>query len=291
MDRRVFLRLSTGSAAGAVWLGPWGVSGCEPAAQTGEEPSAGGRPLLQRVGLQLYTLRELMADDVARTLDLVATTGYREVEFAGYFGRSPATIRRLVDGVGLSAPSAHVSLPQLRDELDTLLEAATTVGHRFLVLPWLPGEFYQSLDRLRRLCEELNGIGDACRAAGIGFAYHNQAVEFEPVDGGVPYDVMLEECDPELVAMQVDFFWMRAGGRNPLEYFETHPGRFPLCHVKDMDASGSMVDVGQGVIDWAAIFERAEQAGLEHYFVEHDQPRDPERSIRQSFVYLTGVSE
>lgn len=289
MDRRVFLKLSAGSAAGAACLGPLRLSACDPGARTGEGVEAGD-PLLQRVGLQLYTVRDLMAEDVARTLDLVAAIGYREVEFAGYFSRSPVAIRRLVDGAGLSAPSAHVSLAQLRDELGTVLEAATTVGHRFLVLPSLPAEYYASLDLLRRLCAELNEIAAKCGGEGVQFAYHNHAAEFEPVDGAVPYDVMLEECDPELVGMQADLYWMRVGGRDPLEYFETHPGRFPMCHVKDMDASGAMVDVGRGVIDWAAIFAKAEQAGLRHYFVEHDQPPNPERSIRQSFEYLTGVS-
>jgi sugar phosphate isomerase/epimerase len=298
MDRRVFLRVTAGSAAGAACLGPFGLSGCEPAAHSGQrstpqtgQPLSATPPLLTRVGLQLYTVRDLMADDVARTLDLVAETGYREVEFAGYFGRSPAAIGRLVEATGLSAPSAHVSLPQLRNELDIVLEASSTVGHRSIVLPSLPDEYHESLDRFRRLCGELNEIGEACRAAGVRFAYHNHVVEFEPVDGGVPYDVMLEECDPELVAMQVDFYWMLTGGRDPLEYFNRHPGRFVSCHLKDMDASGSMVDVGHGVTDWAALFAEAEQAGLQHYFVEHDRPRNPERSIRRSLEYLTGVAE
>ncbi len=113
-------------------------------------------------------------------------------------------------------------------------------------------------------------MGESCREAGLRFGYHNHDFEFETIDGQIPFDVLLDETDPGLVDFELDLFWITKGGEDPLRYFERYPGRFTLCHVKDMAAGGEMVDVGAGGIDFAAIFARAEQAGLKHFFVEHD---------------------
>lgn len=244
---------------------------------------------LSRVGLQLYTVRSLMAEDVPGTLETVAGIGYREVEFAGYFDRTPAQLRTLLDDLGLAAPSTHVGLESFRDQLPELLDAAATLGHRYLVLPSLPPRERQSLDDYRRLADEMNRFGTACRAAGVRFGYHNHDFEFERIDGEVPFDVLLAHTDPELVAFELDLFWTIHAGSDPLAYFEAHPGRFHLCHVKDRTADGEMVDVGAGVIDFSGIFARSEQAGLIHYFVEHDSPADPVASIRASYTHLSGL--
>ena len=230
-----------------------------------------------------------MAEDVEATLRLVSETGYSEVEFAGYFGHSPTAIRALLDGLGLDAPSAHVGAELFGEDQGAALETANVVGHRYLVLPWLPPAQRGSLDGYRRLAEQMNRVGEACHRAGIQFAYHNHDFEFEPVEGRRPYDVLLEACDPKLVEMQIDLFWIRHAGGDPLRYFEAHPGRFSSCHVKDMDGEGNMVDVGAGEIDFAAIFAHAETAGLRHYFVEHDQPGDPAASIAASYRHLAAL--
>ena len=258
-----------------------------PDSTVGDQESA----LLDRIGLQLYTVRTLMAEDVERTLETVAEIGYREVEFAGYFDRSPAELRAVLDRLGLAAPAAHLDLATLRDRLPEVLDAAGTLGHRYVVLPSLAPQDRDSLDDYRRLTDEMNRLGEACRVADVQFAYHNHAFEFERLDGQIPFDLLLARTDPELVAIELDLFWIIHGGGDPLAYFEAHPGRFRLCHVKDRTADGSMVDVGAGEIDFASIFARSEQAGLTHYFVEHDEPGDPEASIRASYLYLSGQSE
>jgi sugar phosphate isomerase/epimerase len=245
---------------------------------------------LDRIGLQLYTVRSLMAEDVERTLQMVAGVGYREVEFAGYFDRPPAGLRATLDGLGLAAPATHVDLATLRDRLPEVLAASATLGHRYVVLPWLAAEDRDSLDDYRRLADEMNRLGEACRAADVQFAYHNHEFEFEHLDDETPFDVLLARTDPELVAIELDLFWIIHAGRDPLAYFEAHPGRFSLCHVKDRAADGTMVDVGAGEIDFPGIFAGSEQAGLAHYFVEHDQPADPEASIRASYLHLSGLS-
>ncbi len=231
-----------------------------------------------------------MAEDVERTLEMVAEIGYHEVEFAGYFGRSPTELRATLDGLGLSAPATHLGLNVFRDGLDQAIETAATLGHRYLVLPSLPSEDHDSLDDYRRIGEEMNGFGEACRASGLQFAYHNHAFEFERMDGRIAFDVLLEETDPELVKIELDLFWIIEGGQDPLAYFEAHPGRFHLCHVKDRLADGTMVAVGAGELDFAAMFAQSEGAGLRHYFVEHDQPSDPGASVRNSFGHLSQLT-
>jgi sugar phosphate isomerase/epimerase len=274
LDRRSFVKLAAGAAAGAAWgLGQ------------GARVSAASRGL-DRIGVQLYSVRGLMQEDFAGTLEAVAAAGYDEVEFAGYFGREPAEVRALLERVGLAAPASHVPLAALRDDLEGTLETAKTAGHRHLVCPWLAPEERDSIARYRAHAAFFNEVGAACREAGLGFAWHNHDFELEPIDGTVPLDVLLEETDPQLVSFEIDLYWTVHGGGDPLDYFDRDPGRFSLCHVKDRTADGEMVDVGAGAIDFAAIFARSQQAGLEYFFVEHDEPADPLASIAASHDYL-----
>ncbi len=294
MHRRRFVQ------AGATLMGSALVVGCEPSERSpggeaetaprepGPPPSPPTRPL-GPVGIQLYTLRSLMEANVPGTLEQVAAIGYREVEFAGYFGRSAAELRALLDGLGLVAPAAHVDLGAMRDRTDAVLADALELGHTYVVVPWLPEAERSSLDGYRRLGELFNRFGARCRAEGLTFAYHNQEYDFARMDGQRPYDVLLQETEPELVALELDLYWAIKGEADPLRYFAAHPGRFPLCHVKDMSASGDMVDVGDGAMDFAAILAASSQAGLRHYFVEHDTPDDPLATAARSYAHLSGL--
>lgn len=227
-----------------------------------------------------------MQQSVERTLEEVARIGYREVEFAGYFGRTPQQIRSLLDANGLAAPSSHGGdLNTIRTRWAQALEDATIVGHRYLVCASLPRS-EQTADGYKRVAAEFNRAGEEAAKAGITLAYHNHDFEFRPVGDTIGYDLLLAECDPTLVQMQMDLFWIVKGGRDPLAYFAKHPGRFYSVHVKDMDASGAMVDVGAGQLPFAKYFGQAAQAGIRHYFVEHDNPADPLASIRASFEHL-----
>jgi sugar phosphate isomerase/epimerase len=279
MDRRTFLQTAGAAAAGVVALGP--LSACARAPMT---------RFSDRLGVQLYTVRDVLPDDFAGVLREIRRIGYEEVQFAGYHGRSPSEVRGILDDAGLSAPAAHVGLGAIRDDLDAQLEAAAVVGHDYLVVPWLPVEERDSLDRYRRLAAEFNEVGERTRAAGIKLAYHNHDYVFETFGGQVPgYDVLIQETDPELVAMEMDLFWTVHGGADPIDYFERYPGRFHLVHVKDRTAGGEMVDVGAGDIDFARIFAHAELAGIRHAFVEHDNPADSLASIRASYQHLAGL--
>ncbi|CAM3386499.1 sugar phosphate isomerase/epimerase family protein [Rhodothermus bifroesti] len=284
MDRRNFLRTAGGLALGSL---AWASLGCDrPEASS----TAGGSRRLERIGLQLYTVRTLMEQDVPRTLEQVAQLGYREVEFAGYYNYTPQELRQMLDQLELSAPATHVPFQMLEENLSALLEAAHTLGHRYVIVPWLPPEQRQTIDDYRRWAERFNRWGEACKAANVQFAYHNHDFEFARIGDQVPYDVLLAETDPELVKMELDLYWITYAGFDPLVYFQQHPGRFPLCHVKDMTADRQMVDVGQGTIDFVKIFAQAAGVQLQHYFVEHDQPADPLASIRRSYEYLSQLT-
>ncbi len=274
-DRRDFIR-----ALGVAALGPV----LHPLA-----PSPSPRaPLhkLDRIGLQLYTVRHQMEKDLEGTIARVAATGYREVEFAGYFGKSPRDVRALLDHHGLASPSSHVSLAP--DQWRAALEAAPVVGHRYLVIAWIPAEERRTLDDYKRWAERLNRAATEAKAAGLEFAYHNHDFEFAPLDGKLPYDVLLAETDPKLVQLEMDLYWIVKAGQDPLAYFARWPGRFPMVHVKDSAGppDHKMTAVGAGKIDFRKIFAQSDQAGIRHYFVEHDNPDDPFASIRASYDYL-----
>lgn len=241
---------------------------------------------IERVGLQLHTMRDRMAEDFEGTLRDVARIGYREVEFAGYHGRSAENVRTALVGAGLEAPAAHVSFRTMMSDWERAIVAAHVIGHRYLVVGSIPSNRRQTLGDYRRAAALFNRAAATARVAGMGFAYHNHAFELEPMEGRVPYDVLLEETDPELVHMELDLYWMRRGRRDPLEYIQRHPGRFRLLHVKDMGADGEMTPVGEGTTDFGAILARGDEAGFRHFFVEHDDAADALASARTSYAYL-----
>ncbi len=289
MNRKQFLR-AAGLGVLAGCAGERSQGGAEP----GSEPGGARSPLdppLDRIGVQLYTVRSLMAEDVAGTLAAVAAIGYREVEFAGYFDHPPDEIRAMLDANGLAAPATHAGLDLVRgDALDASIELAQAVGHGWIVVPSIDTE-WRTADGYRDVARILNEAGSAAASAGMRVGYHNHAFEFDPVGddpaGPTGYTVLADNLDPALVDLEIDFHWSAVGGVDALALFEAYPGRFPLCHVKGLSADGEMVDVGAGEIDWAGIFAHSDHAGLRHYFVEHDQPGDPLASIQASYRYLS----
>jgi len=253
--------------------------------------------------VQLYTVRNQIKQDFEGTIAKVAQIGYKEVEFAGYFDHSPKDIRAILERNRLTGPSAHVEYKVLSpDQWPQALEAAKVIGHEYIVNPWVPEELRKSPDDWKRVAENFNRAGAESKKAGIQFAYHNHWFEFQPMsDGQLPYDILLKNCDASLVKMELDLCWITVAGKDPLQYFSRYPGRFPLVHVKDTkgipgaDATkaqdfGSsmkeMTEVGSGIIDWKRIFANSNEAGIKHYFVEHDNPSSPFESITKSYRYL-----
>ena len=251
-------------------------------------PGAAPARKLDKVGLQLYTVRDLMKDDLPGTLARVASIGYKEVEFAGYFGRSPSEIRSLLAQNGLTSPSTHLSYESISKDWQKQLDDAKTAGHEWVTVAWMPEDQRGSADVWKRHAAEFNKAGAQAKASGLRFAYHNHDFEIRPVDGQRPLEIMLSNTDPSLVDFEMDLYWVVFGGGNPEDFFNAHPNRFPLVHVKDSAGppDNKMVDVGSGKIDFRSIFAQSEKAGIKHYFVEHDQPADPIATIRNSYNYL-----
>ncbi len=250
------------------------------------------RRRLSRIGLQLYTVRDQMKADLPGTLASVAAIGYKEVEFAGYFGRTPTEIRDLLTRNGLTSPSTHFSIDAVRKEWSKALDDARQIGHQWVLVAWLPEEERGGLDVWKRHAATFNEAGRAARDAGLRFAYHNHDFELTPIPGAtgasaIPLDVLLAETDPSLVDFEMDLYWMVKGGANPSSYLARFPNRFPLVHVKDSAGPPEhrMTEVGSGSIDFKRIFSDGDKS-IKHFFIEHDQPSDPLASIRTSFNYL-----
>ncbi|HYX82798.1 MAG TPA: sugar phosphate isomerase/epimerase [Gemmatimonadales bacterium] len=245
---------------------------------------------LDKVGLQLYTVRDKMKEDFEGTLARVAQIGYKEVEFAGYSNHTPADVKAILDRHGLSAPSTHIALGDM-DEWKKALDTAKAIGHDYIVVPWIPEEKRKTLDDWKSVAAVFNQAAQMAKDAGLQFAYHNHDFEFPKVDGQIPYDVLLQNTDPKLVQLEIDLYWITKGGQDPLSYFARWPGRVPLVHVKDSAGAPEhkMADVGQGKIDWKRIFAKRDQAGIKHAFVEHDQPPQPFEDIAASYNYLKNL--
>jgi sugar phosphate isomerase/epimerase len=256
---------------------------------------------IERIGLELYTVRAEMRKDVAATLKRVAEIGYKEVEFAGYFNVPPEQLRAMLDQNGLASPSVHTGIEALERDFAGQAATAKTLGHRWLIVPSLSTRSLTTAESWKGIAARFNELGKKARDAGLRFAFHNHAVEPSPIaDGSIPYDILLGETDPTIVDFQMDLYWMIKAGGDPLAYFAKQPGRFTSVHVKDGSPSPMLSrgtpgtkeqmqqrDVGSGTIDWAKIFERRAQAGIRHYYVEHDEPgADPLASVKSSHDYL-----
>lgn len=240
-------------------------------------------------GIQLYTVRSLLATDFAGTLQALARIGYREVEFAGYHGHSARAVRAMLVAQGLAAPSAHVGIAAFRSGWEAALDDAAVVGHRWLTLPWIPPAD-RTADGVRRLAAMLTTRGREAAERGMRVAYHNH--DFELANGATLLDTLLAETDPAVVDFELDVYWAVRAGRDPVALLARHPGRFRLLHLKDAagDAARTMVDVGDGTIDFAAVLAAAAAHGpLAHAFVEHDAPKDPLQSAARSHRHLAAL--
>ena len=290
MNRRTFLQTSLAAAAASAIPG-----------------SALAQRKLGPIGLQLYSVRDLMKADFNGTLQKIADIGFREVEFAGLFERTPKDVRALLDKVGLKAPASHVDWTTVENKLPETLETARVLGHQFIIVPYVGEAERKQPDIWKKAADLFNKAGKESQKAGIQFAYHQHGFEFVPsaaLGGKLPYDYLLENTDPAVVKMELDICWTVAAEQDPVAYFNKHPGRFPLVHVKDWlkngkEASayagalgqgtkftGQMANVGSGSIDWKRIFAQADTGGVKHFIVEHDNPKSPFDDLGASYAYL-----
>jgi sugar phosphate isomerase/epimerase len=272
-------------------------------------------PVGKPVGIQLYTVNQPMKDDPAGTLRKLREIGFGEVESAGFGSLSSKQFRRLLDDAGLACPSAHLSFDI--GNLDSAFDDAHALGAHYaasgsldslLANPKRPSAASKpgmNLEEAKRAAELANRIGGAAKRAGLKYVYHNHGAEFADQGGGrIAYDLLLQETDPELVKFEIDCGWMIFAGRNPIDYFERYPRRFPMIHVKDFlappgksaaqaVAPGMLgAELGTGVVDYKPIFAAAKKAGLQHYFAEQEGPfsrMDQLEAARVDYGYLHSI--
>jgi sugar phosphate isomerase/epimerase len=249
------------------------------------------------LGLQLYSLRDIMPQDPKGVLKKVAGFGYNEVETYGYsagklFGLAAKEFGDYCKSLGIKVTSGHYGIDVMRLDWQRAIDDANAIGQKYMIIPYLGGAERTSMDDYKKRCEEFNKAGEICKKNGIRFGYHNHAFEFENMNGQIPYDVMLAELDPKYVGMEMDIFWVVNAGFDPLQYFAKYPGRFEQWHVKDMDKGDKNrnADVGTGSIDFKALFAKAKLSGMTNFYVEQETyPGTPIDSIEKSATYVKTI--
>jgi sugar phosphate isomerase/epimerase len=270
---------------------------------------AGTGPLGKPIGLQLYTVREEANKDLLGTLKKLQTVGYREVETAGFYGKSGKEMRKLLADHGMTAPSAHGSMGDIQKNMQKLVDGAAEVGAKYFIcaFPSLPAGVTLpssdalasaiTLDHWKWNAEQLNKLGEVAKKAGLQAGYHNHNMEFRSYNGVVAFDELLKWTDPALVTIELDLAWVVTAGADPIAYLKKHANRISLLHVKDVrkdavttttEVKSQTVEVGRGKLDWKSIFAACDPKHVKHYFVEQENfTGSPLDAVRASYEYLS----
>lgn len=249
---------------------------------------------LDRVGLQLYSVRNAMKRDPTGTLAAVRDIGYRDVELLwtfDNFGQTPAQVRSTLDGLGLTAPSAHIAPELLLGDWARALDQAKYLGHQYLIVPSLPDETKTSLDAWRHWADVFNTAGAAARTAGIWLAQHNEPEHVHPIDGQIPYDLFIERTDPKVVRLQLDFGNMVVGSGDPMAYLKRYGDRYWTFHVKNVVADRTHdTELDAGVLDLSALLGAVTDIDAKPCYVEQESPADELASARSNYEYLSKLA-
>jgi sugar phosphate isomerase/epimerase len=255
----------------------------------------------KKLGLQLYTLREVIGKDLKGVISKVAAAGYQEVETYGFskengfWGLKPKEFKQLLGDNGLTAPSGHYGfddyLQGKEDILDAYIEAATGLGQEYITVPYLGEPLRRSADDYKKIAAKLNVAAEKIKKANLQLAYHNHDFEFVSHNGTSGYDIFIKETDPSLLKFEIDLYWAARAKQDINALFSQNKGRFVMWHVKDMDKTKPELntEVGSGSINYKEIFALAKTAGVKHYFVEQENftSIDPFVSIGKSADYVT----
>jgi len=274
MDRRSFVHSLTATVAGA---------------SVARRLTA--RTRLDRIGLELYSVRDAMRRDPERTLAAVRAIGYTDVELLwsmGNFGRTPQQVRATLDHEGLRAPSAHISPAVILVGWQRSLDIAKMLGHEYLIVPSLTVDTQRSLDDWREWADRFNAAGAVARRAGIWLAFHNEPDHMKPIDGTIPYDVFVERTDPSVVRLQLDVGNMAQGGGDPFAYLERYRNRYWSFHIKDVVADHSHdTELGKGVLDVRRLLAAIPDIQRKPLYVEQEGALDQLASAGADYRYLS----
>jgi len=242
------------------------------------------------IGIILNTVRNEMKEDYAGTLEKLAALGYTYVEGNSY-GGSVKDYGKLLKKLNLKAVAGGSAMGNLQESLDEHIERGHALGYEYICCywPWLSSAENLTKDECLQTAERLNNLGEKIKKEGMRLAWHNHDKEFRDMGGEMPFDILLQNTDPELVTVEMDLYWVRKGGQNPIESFKKYPGRFELVHVKDMDntAERNITCVGEGIIDFKEIFEYTALAGIKYRIVEHERSTDGMLCATVSYKHLS----
>lgn len=260
INRRDFLRNTSFAAIATVPL-------------IGKGASVFAAKPLPAFGLQLWTVKEDMARDAKDTLQKIASYGYNQIEsFEGekgiFWGWKNTEFKKYMDSLGMKIVSAHCEITK---DFERKAAEAAEIGMKYLICPWKGPQ--KSIDDFKKFADDFNKCGEICKKNGIRFAYHNHDYSFKPIGGQVPQDVMMSGTDKNLVDFEMDIYWVVAAGEDPKAWFAKYPGRFKLCHVKDLGKTAKgheSVHLGKGTIDFASILKDGTSKGLSYYIVEQE---------------------
>lgn len=241
-------------------------------------------------GIQLYTLRDIIADDPKGVLKQLSEFGYNQIEsYDGpmgiYWGMGHKGFKEYMDQLGMTLVSSHANVSE---EFERKVDEAAEIGVEYLINPYVGPQ--ETLDDFKKIADQFNEHGEIANSAGIGFAYHNHAYSFELLEGEYPQDIMMQGTDPDLVDFQMDIYWVVAAGEDPAEWIKKYPNRFVSSHVKDMkngDEPESVV-LGNGTIDFAPILKVAKENGLKYLIVEQEAytGTTPIDAARENAAYM-----
>ncbi len=247
---------------------------------------------MKPIALQLYTVRELCAQDFPGTVKRVAEVGYKGVEFAGLHGMAAQDVKAMVDDLGLAVTSSHVGLPT-EENVAELVEQERALGNRRLVTSMGPDQF-KTLDDCKRVAERLQQAAELAKQAGMEFGYHNHWWEFRPVEGEMPHEILMSEA-PD-VFPQLDVYWVAFGGPDPAEVVGRYASRAFLLHIKDgtLEEGQPHTAVGAGKVNMPAVIGAMDESVTDWLIVELDNcATDMFQAVVDSYEYLTekGLAE
>lgn len=287
---------------------------------------------LDKIGLGLFSLPSLLEKDFEGGMELLAKMGYSELELygpytfsnqsakdrwksiipmvgfsgSGFFRHSANEVQSILKEYGMSVPSIHTDLDTMENNIGVFAKPSEVLGFEYITLPAIPDERRKTIDDYKKMADTFNVIGENAKKIGLKLAYHNHGYGLQEVDGQIPFQVMMDATDPELVFLEMDVFWTTAGRANPVEYLKKYSGRYHMMHVKDMkpityfagdgsDAAqwielfSKMTTAGDGDVDLDTIIKTAKSNGVKHFFVEQDMVQQPEVALKRSFDYLRNI--
>jgi len=289
--RKEFIKSATYVTAGSLILP---AVACTPGKKDTNENNAEEATVPKRMesGIQVYSVRNQLIEDFADTMVKIAEIGYKLIEGYGlgldgvFLGKiSPEDYKKTVTDLGMKLVATHCSY-FTSDDASKMIEAAHKAGIEYLIIPGIPRDNRETIDGYKKVAENFNKIGEQCNASGLKFGYHNHAFEFEKLEDQIPQEVLINETEQDLVAFEADLFWATKGGYDPVKLIKKFPGRIKLFHVKDATAELGEATVGQGVIDFKAIFEAGKKSGLVYYFIEDEREDDPFANIKADHDYI-----